>query len=124
MSSRRTRRLLLRAASTDRTFRRQRLDGHVCLVGKCIHCRTAIYVPVSPTVAATATLEHIVPRSHGGTDDAANLTLACAPCNAGKGTRLDHRPTDDPTLTRVVDRLRRRREERLRPPIDLPDVSS
>ncbi len=32
-------------------------------------------------------LEHIVPRSRGGSDRASNLTLACEPCNVRKGTR-------------------------------------
>lgn len=30
-------------------------------------------------------VEHIVPRSRGGTDRVSNLTLACAPCNQAKG---------------------------------------
>jgi len=30
-------------------------------------------------------VEHIVPRSKGGTDRVSNLTLACAPCNRRKG---------------------------------------
>jgi 5-methylcytosine-specific restriction endonuclease McrA len=32
-------------------------------------------------------IEHILPRSRGGTDRASNLTLACEPCNTAKGTR-------------------------------------
>lgn len=31
-------------------------------------------------------VEHIVPKSRGGTDRASNLTLACEPCNRKKGT--------------------------------------
>lgn len=34
-----------------------------------------------------ATLEHIIPRTHGGTDALENLGLACARCNQGKGSR-------------------------------------
>ncbi|MHB1846153.1 MAG: HNH endonuclease [Deltaproteobacteria bacterium] len=33
----------------------------------------------------TATLEHILPRSRGGTDEPRNLTLSCAACNHGRG---------------------------------------
>jgi 5-methylcytosine-specific restriction endonuclease McrA len=32
-------------------------------------------------------VEHIVPRSRGGSDRVSNLTLACAPCNTTKGNR-------------------------------------
>ena len=33
------------------------------------------------------TVDHIVPRAHGGTDHAENLWLLCAACNSSKGTR-------------------------------------
>src|SRR5213596_3335546 len=33
-------------------------------------------------------VEHIVPKSHGGTDDLDNLALACIDCNLHKGTNL------------------------------------
>jgi 5-methylcytosine-specific restriction endonuclease McrA len=33
-------------------------------------------------------IEHIIPRSHGGSDDADNLALACIDCNLHKGTNL------------------------------------
>ena len=33
-------------------------------------------------------VEHIIPRQHGGSDDAANLCLACRECNAAKGPNL------------------------------------
>ncbi len=32
-------------------------------------------------------IEHLVPRSTGGTDRVSNLTLACAPCNRRKGNK-------------------------------------
>ena len=32
-------------------------------------------------------IEHVLPRSRGGTNRASNLTLACEPCNIAKGTR-------------------------------------
>lgn len=32
--------------------------------------------------------EHILPRQHGGTDDPANLALACYHCNRHKGPNL------------------------------------
>src|SRR6266446_5755115 len=33
-------------------------------------------------------IEHIIPRQHGGSDDAENLCLACPECNSAKGTNL------------------------------------
>ena len=45
---------------------------------KCAYCQ-AENVPMQ--------IEHIVPRSRGGSNRISNLTLACAPCNLKKGTR-------------------------------------
>lgn len=33
----------------------------------------------------SATLEHIIPRAHGGTDALRNLDMACIPCNTARG---------------------------------------
>ena len=33
-------------------------------------------------------VEHIIPRKHGGSDEIANLALACDRCNLRKGTNL------------------------------------
>lgn len=110
----RVRRLLLRAAESDNTFQLLDVRGSACWVGRCIHCQSRVVVPLSDAEPASATLEHIVPKNHGGTDDAANLALACARCNQGKGKRLDRRRADDPTLTRVIALLQERRRERQR----------
>jgi len=45
---------------------------------KCMYCQTE-NVPLQ--------VEHIVPRSRGGTKRVSNLTLACGPCNQKKGSR-------------------------------------
>jgi len=37
---------------------------------------------------ATFHIEHVVPRSHGGTSDLANLALACPSCNLHKSDRI------------------------------------
>src|SRR5215510_1070989 len=36
---------------------------------------------------AELTIDHIIPRSRGGTNDALNLCAACIPCNNRKGNR-------------------------------------
>lgn len=33
------------------------------------------------------TIDHVIPRSQGGTNDISNLVLACADCNSSKGNR-------------------------------------
>jgi 5-methylcytosine-specific restriction endonuclease McrA len=113
MASARTRRLLRLAASTDRTFRPAVIDGRQALAGKCIHCNRAIVVALDGS-PSSATVEHIVPQTHGGTDDADNLALACAGCNSAKGRHLDHRRRGDPTLERVIATLRERQRARRR----------
>lgn len=117
MGSRRTRRLLLLAAATDRTFVERSIDGEPVLVGRCIHCQSRLLVPIDSARPTSATLEHIVPRTHGGKDAVENLAVACPRCNAGKGMRLDVRAASDPTLMRVVEALVERRRARLRDPI-------
>jgi len=110
----RTRRLLRAAAETDRTFARAFVRGRAYLVGKCIHCQSQVSVPLDLAEPAHATLEHIVPRNHGGTAEPDNLAVACRRCNQGKGKRLDWRPRRDATLARVIETLQAHRRARLR----------
>jgi 5-methylcytosine-specific restriction endonuclease McrA len=113
-----THQLLLWCAATDSTFVPTNVGGTPTLTGKCIHCRTKVSVSLHGRPIGGASLEHIVPRTHGGTDAFDNLAIACTRCNAQKGTRLDARRADDPTLRAVIETLRARREERLREPPD------
>ncbi|MBP2344792.1 hypothetical protein JOF58_003652 [Streptomyces cinnamonensis] len=55
------------------------------------------------------TIEHVRPRSRGGSDRVANLVIACVPCNQAKGTaRIDEFLADRPArLERVIAQLRR-----------------
>jgi len=113
MGSRRKQRLLLRVASTDLTFEPKELDGEPILEGKCIHCQRKLVLRADGAPLNGATLEHIVPRNHGGTDDLDNLAIACARCNSEKGLRHDHKRPDDPKLREVIQRLQQRRRKRL-----------
>lgn len=47
-------------------------DGEVCYL-----CRTEVSIE-------DLVIEHIIPRAAGGTDDPANIGLACFPCNTRK----------------------------------------
>ncbi len=103
---------MLSVVHTDRTFELREVRGERLWVGRCIHCSSPIAVDARGETAAT--IEHIEPSTHGGTDEVANLALACARCNQRKGARLDARRRDDPTLSAVIATLRERRTERWR----------
>jgi 5-methylcytosine-specific restriction endonuclease McrA len=103
---------VLSVVHTDRTFERKDVRAERVWVGRCIHCGSALVVGEDGATAAT--IEHIEPSTHGGTDDVRNLALACARCNQRKGARLDVRRRDDPTLSAVIETLRQRRAERWR----------
>ena len=72
------------------------------------------FAATSDLTISRATIEHIFPQTHGGTDAIENLALACSRCNHGKGRRLDQRPLSDPKLQEVIARLRSRRQARWR----------
>lgn len=67
--------------------------------------RTCAYCPAKDVPLQ---VEHVVPRSRGGSSRISNLTLSCEPCNTTKGTRsvqefLAHDPT---RLARVLAQLK------------------
>jgi 5-methylcytosine-specific restriction endonuclease McrA len=119
MSAAMTRRRILWAAATDSTFEPAQLDGRTVLMGKCIHCNRKLVVELDGVAVGRVTVEHIVPRHHGGDDAVENLALACARCNAGKGVRHDLKRKDDPGLRHVVETLQARRKQRMRAPLEL-----
>jgi hypothetical protein len=114
----RTRRLLLWCAATDSTFELARMGDRTVLAGRCIHCKRKLAIDLEGNPLGQETVEHIIPRTHGGTDAIENLAIACSRCNQGKGARLDPRRWEDETLQRVIAGLQARRAERMRPPLD------
>jgi 5-methylcytosine-specific restriction endonuclease McrA len=108
---------MLWCAATDRTFVRTRVNGSEALVGKCIHCNRKLAIDLDGRPLSSATLEHILPRHHGGTDALENLAIACNRCNAQKGYRHDCQRSDDLRLVRVVETLWDRRGQRWREPL-------
>ena len=112
----RRQRLLLKAANSDCTFERSERNGVPVLEGKCIHCRRRLAIRLDGTAISDATLEHIIPKHHGGTDDIDNLAVACARCNSEKGLRHDHKDPNDPKLQRIIRTLQARKRERTRLP--------
>ena len=114
--SRAKRRRILDIIATDATFARVEHRGREVWQGKCLHCGAHLVVGVDGEPVSRATIEHIVPRVHGGTDALENLGLACARCNAGKGVRHDRNYLRDPRARELVERLLQRRRERWREP--------
>ena len=118
-----TRARLLWIAATDRTFEKVTVAGADAIAGKCIHCNRQLTLRADGEPISRATIEHIVPRGHGGSDELTNLAIACARCNAAKGYRHDNQPWGDPKLQAVIETLKTRRAQRWRdPPLgwDLP----
>jgi 5-methylcytosine-specific restriction endonuclease McrA len=86
-------------------------------VGPCLFCGGRL--ALDPVTGEGATLEHIRPRTDGGSDDLANLGLAHGRCNHEKGRRTDpkkRRQADPARYERIVSQLLARRAAGLRPP--------
>jgi HNH endonuclease len=109
-------RLIRMVVETDNTFERQLVRGEEAWVGRCIHCQRKLVVNLDGSASAAVTLEHVVPKNHGGLDEARNLALACGGCNAEKGLRYDWRRRDDPRRLELEQMLCERRFGRWREP--------
>ena len=68
---------------------------------QCIYCCKTSYEN-----RAELHLDHIIPRSKGGTDTADNLATACAKCNLGKSSNLIH--IQDVILAEIAKRNKKR----------------
>jgi 5-methylcytosine-specific restriction endonuclease McrA len=58
--------------------------------GRCFYCDQTLSVPPAGECnhtngPDTATLDHIIPRSQGGSNEIRNLVLACLSCNGARG---------------------------------------
>jgi len=114
----RTRETILAIVATDASFVRARYGEGEAYIGKCLHCGGRLVVSIDGAPLSRATIEHILPRAHGGTDALENLGLACARCNSEKGVRHDSRATFGGRLEEIVTALAARRSERWIPPSD------
>jgi 5-methylcytosine-specific restriction endonuclease McrA len=103
--------LLNQIAQTDATFWRDGEDW----IGKCLICGGPLRF--SARSGEGATVEHILPRSLGGTNDLRNLGVAHPHCNGEKGRRWDpkgrHRSHPE-RYSALLGRLRAERERRWR----------
>lgn len=61
--------------------------------GKCIYCRKPTWLPEEgrrgKRKKKMATVEHIIPRSRGGTYKRENLAMSCSACN-NRRKAIDH----------------------------------
>ncbi|MFY0580829.1 hypothetical protein ACN28S_47185 [Cystobacter fuscus] len=67
------RRRILDIVATDATFERTEHRGQEVWLGKCLHCNAYLVIGLDGEPISRATIEHIVPQVHGGTDDLGNL---------------------------------------------------
>ncbi|HSO38264.1 MAG TPA: HNH endonuclease [Labilithrix sp.] len=109
-------RTLLAIIATDATFDRAMAGDREVWSGKCLHCNARLMIGLDGEPISRATIEHILPKNHGGTDDLANLGIACARCNSEKGVRHDHKKKTDPRVQEVVAKLAEKRLARWRDP--------
>ncbi len=100
--------LLNRIAETDATFTRQGASW----VGRCLICGGPLRFDAD--TGEGATVEHILPRSLGGTNDLLNLGIAHRRCNGEKGRRWDPKRRHRAAPERYRTLLERLRAERLR----------
>lgn len=110
------RRKVLEIVATDRTFERVDHKGSEAWMGKCLHCNAHLFIALSGEPISRATIEHILPKTAGGSEDLDNLGLACARCNHEKGIRHDRRTRKSERSADLVEKLLSKRRTRWRDP--------
>ncbi len=107
-------RTFLAIIATDSTFSRATAGDREVWSGKCLHCNAKLLIGLDGEPISRATIEHITPKNHGGTDDLPNLGIACARCNSEKGVRHDHKKKNDARLVEIIAKLTEKRMARWR----------
>jgi 5-methylcytosine-specific restriction endonuclease McrA len=102
----------LRIIKSDNTYELTTYRGQSVWVGKCIHCNKKSYIKEDGSFISKLTIEHIIPKYHGGTDDLENIAIACASCNSHKGRTLDFKKRGHPELEKMIKSLQEKRKAR------------
>lgn len=105
--------LMTRIAETDVTFTLQKRDW----LGKCLVCGGPLRFDAD--TGEGADIEHIQPRSLGGTNELHNLGITHRKCNGEKGRRWDghrRRHAEPDRYQALITRLRAERERRWHDP--------
>lgn len=63
------------------------------------------------------TIDHVLPRSHGGKTNWINVAMACGPCNTKKGNRRHIKPAREPVKPNLGEILTKAKKM----PISIPD---
>lgn len=100
--------LMNHIAATDSTF----VLRDTLWIGRCLICGGPVCFDA--LTGEGATIEHIFPRSLGGTSDLKNLGIAHSRCNGEKGRRWDPRWRHRANPERYEALLQRLAAERLR----------
>ena len=75
---------------------------------RCLYCGTNL----KGAAPADVTLDHLLPKSAGGSNDATNLITACRPCNSSR----QDKPWVDFATGGAIDRIR----TRIAQPLNIP----
>jgi 5-methylcytosine-specific restriction endonuclease McrA len=70
---------------------------------ECVYCGCGLS-------KATATMDHVLPISHGGKTNWENIVTACAPCNHAKGNNPKIRPAYKPHVPGYYELVRKRKQ--------------
>lgn len=70
---------------------------------ECVYCGCGVS-------KATATMDHVLPISHGGKTNWENIVTACAPCNHVKGNNPRIRPAYKPHAPGYYELVRKRKQ--------------
>ena len=93
---------------SDNTFEIVEYKNGQAWQGKCIFCNKKLLAKLDGTLIGNATIEHILPRSQGGTNADWNLAIACRRCNGEKGIRHDSKKNSKRSKE-VIDKLLKKR---------------
>lgn len=78
------------------TARRERFWSQQPTPMHCMHCGNVVERGSHHRNERRATIEHIIPKSRGGTDAPKNLGVACLRCNTHRGSALDWKQNNKP----------------------------
>lgn len=104
----------LAIVDTDNTFEKVSYLGGLVWQGKCIFCNKKLLINEDGSLVNHATIEHIIPKSQGGSDEIKNLALACKQCNTEKGIRHDRKKSNKQRAAEVIKNLQIKREKRFK----------
>jgi len=105
---------ILDIIKTDSSFKLTTYKNQNVWLGKCIQCNRKLYILIDGTPISEATIEHIIPKNHGGGDNLENLAISCKNCNNFKGRTLDIQKRGHSTLEKVISSLSSKRMSRWR----------